>query len=180
VVSSKLLEKETRLKSAILNDEVYGSRIIFLWNADSATLAAHVKNLFDTGYDDAADFKARCWEITECDPHTVIIMLPEWRGVWTPDSISMLVHELFHAVEYILAFHDVDHGEGLSEPWAYYLDSLVRRAMEVLPLTSAFNATTELPPKGYTPFYVRCGKCGEYVPGHATGGDDICTCKREP
>ena len=25
-----------------------------------------------------------------------------------------------------------------------------------------------------------CGKCGNYLPGHATGAGDICTCKPEP
>lgn len=168
------------MKSATLIDEVYGSHIIFMWAADTDEMAAYIKDMLDKEYDGDTNFMARCWQVTERDPHTVIVMLPEWQGVWTPMSISTLVHELFHAVEYILNYHEVDHGEGLNEPWAYYLDSLVRRAMEILPLSSAFNSSTELPPKGYTPFYVRCGKCGEYMPGHATGGDDICTCKREP
>jgi hypothetical protein len=166
------------MKSTRITDEVYGSQIFILWDADAAEMAAGVKEVFDADYDGDDDFKARCWQVTCSDPHKVVIMLPEWRGVWTPDAISTLVHELFHAVEYILGYHEIEHGTGLNEPWAYYLDSLVRRAMEALPFTSAFNATTELPPKGYAD--VRCGKCGEYVPGHATGGDDICTCKREP
>jgi hypothetical protein len=137
------------MKTALIVDEVYGSHIFFLWGGTSQEMAEDVKKNFDSAYDGATDFVARCWEVPGRDPHTVVILLPEWDEIWSPKSISTLVHELFHAVEYILNFHEVEHGESLSEPWAYYLDSLVRRAMEILPLSSAYNQKTELRPRSF-------------------------------
>ena len=118
-----------------LKDDVYGSRIILITGTPEQIKREVL--LFDPAFDCDMDFRGRCHEhINEADGvQRVIVMLPEWPTGKTPISseVAVLVHELFHATERVMWHHDIDHTEETQEAWAYFLDSLVRRALEVLP-----------------------------------------------
>jgi hypothetical protein len=53
---------------------------------------------------------------------------------WKPDTkgIAVLVHECFHAVEFIMDYRDTKHKPHTSEAWAMLLDSLVSRCLVLL------------------------------------------------
>lgn len=76
-------------------------------------------------YDDAMEgCNGRCFRIDGPKSAAVIWIQP---GV----DVSVLVHELWHALFWIFQHRGVrfDAGEGADEPVAYYLQSLMRRAL---------------------------------------------------
>lgn len=118
------------MKIKAFTDEVYGSRILLVWDTTPEAFANLIRRKFDKTYDGDSDFEGRCIGYTRpC--HTVVVCIPKWRR--SSHGISVLVHELFHATENIMRYHDIDNCPETSEPWAYFLDSLVRRCLEVLP-----------------------------------------------
>lgn len=115
----------------MFTDEVYGSDFVLLWNATPEQLNRHILSKYDKSYDGDSDFVGRCIETHELKRHTIIIMLPEWRR--TAQGISILVHELLHATERALTCRDIEHTAETSEAYAYFLDSLTRRCLNILP-----------------------------------------------
>lgn len=119
-------------------DHVYDTHIILL-----AGNRAEIKDVvlgIDPTFDGDMDFVGRCIEVKAKEPngqYRVVIMLPEWlphlgRPKPNAESISVLAHELFHATEFVMWQHDIEHNKETQEAWAYYFDSLLRRALEVL------------------------------------------------
>lgn len=119
------------MKTRTFTDEVYGSQFVLLWGGTQEQFARHIKSKYDKTYDEDNDFLGRCIATDKPEKHTVIIMLPNWRR--TAQGISILVHELFHATEIALRYRDIEHSAETSEAYAYFLDSLVRRCLNILP-----------------------------------------------
>lgn len=119
------------MKSRTFTDEIYGSQFVLLYNGPAWQFARHVRKRYDRSYDGDSDFVGRCIEVDSKSLHIIIIMLPNWRR--TSQGISILVHEAFHAMELALRFRDIKHSRKTSEAYAYFLDSLVRRCLTILP-----------------------------------------------
>lgn len=119
------------MKTRTFIDEIYESRFVLLWGATAEQFKQHIRARYDKSYDGDVDFVGRCFETNAPTVHTVIIMLPNWRR--TPRGLAILVHELFHAVEYTLRARGIEHTDETSEAYAYFLDSLVRRCLNILP-----------------------------------------------
>lgn len=118
------------MRTKTFTDEVYGSDLVLVWNTTPEQFRKFVQTRYDKNYDGDSDFVGRCIVVTK-PTYTVLVCIPKWSR--SPYGISVLVHELGHATENIMWFHDIDHCAETSEPWAYFLDSLVRRCLEALP-----------------------------------------------
>lgn len=60
----------------------------------------------------------------------IAIVLTDWKK--NPQGCAALVHECFHAAEYILKRRDIRHSRQTSEVFAYLIDSLFLRCLNVL------------------------------------------------
>lgn len=119
-------------------DYVYGTHIILLAGTREEIKQAALE--IDPTFDGDMNFVGRCIEVKSKEPggdYRVVVMLPEWLPAFgcpkpTPESISVLAHELFHVTEFVMWHHGIEHTEETQEAWAYYFDHLLRRALEVL------------------------------------------------
>lgn len=57
-----------------------------------------------------------------------------WVKNWPKDAttIAILIHELFHATEFIMSSANIQHSDETSEVFAYVLDFLVRAVLKEL------------------------------------------------
>lgn len=62
--------------------------------------------------------------------HAVIAFSGPFRK--TPEGISVLAHEIFHAATQLLVLRDLSLNEETQEPFAYLMGSLMRRCLERL------------------------------------------------
>lgn len=119
------------MNTRTFTDEIYGSHFVIMWNGTPEQFSQRIRLRYDKNYDGDGDFVGRCIEIDGPKLHTIIIMIPFWHRSAT--GVSILVHELLHATERALAFRDIEHCSETSECYAYFLDSLVRRCLNILP-----------------------------------------------
>lgn len=119
------------MKTRRFTDSVYGTQFVLMWNGTPEQFAKIIHRDYDKHYDGDGDFTGRCVAIDSAHAHIVIILLPKWRE--GPGGIAILAHELFHATERVMEFRDIPHSADTSECWAYYLDSILHRCLEILP-----------------------------------------------
>lgn len=119
------------MKTRTWSDPVFGSQFVLMWNGTPAQFGKVIKRDYDPAYDGDVDFVGRCVDTNKTPIHTIIIMLPQWRR--TTYGIATLVHELLHATERALVYRSIEHSEETSEVYAYFLDSLVTRCLDILP-----------------------------------------------
>lgn len=119
------------MKTRTWLDPVFGSHFVIMWDGTPEQFSRVIKQYYDASYDGEGDYVGRCWDTDAPACHTVIIMLPQWRR--SAHNISILVHECFHATERALLFRDIEHSAETSEVFAYFLDHLVERCLNILP-----------------------------------------------
>lgn len=110
-------------------DEVYGTNFVLVSDGTPAQFARFVNRHYDKLYEQDDDLNGQCLTHTRYG-FTVLIYIRHWRRN-SPADIATLAHEVFHAVEGSMEYHGVIHRD-VSEAWAYYLDFVLRRCLEVL------------------------------------------------
>lgn len=120
------------MKTRRFADEVYGTNFVIISDCTPARFAWFMHRRYDKSYECDNDLKGQCLAHTDSiGIYTIIIYIRCWRNN-SPSAIATLAHEAFHAVEDCLDYHGLPHNEGSSEAWAYYLDFVLRRCLEVL------------------------------------------------
>lgn len=120
------------MKTRHFTDEVYGTEFVLVSDGTPEQFARFMWQHYDAGYEQDDELRGQCLALTGTTAHTVIIYIRDWRRNYSPACISTLTHEVFHAVEETMNYHGVPHGDGISEAWAYYLDFVLRRCLEIL------------------------------------------------
>lgn len=117
------------MKTRRFSDEVYGAQFVLVSDCTPAQFARFVWRHYDKEYELDEDLKGQCLTHTR-HGFTVLIYIRHWRRN-SPTDIATLAHEVFHAVEGSMEYHGVLHRD-VSEAWAYYLDFVLRRCLELL------------------------------------------------
>jgi hypothetical protein len=114
-------------------DETYRSNIDLIWPVSKRQVEQFMKYRFDVEYKCQVHVGARVIEYTNNGkgPDHQIICLHEWDRRDSTD-VSFLAHECFHAAELILSRRGVLLGEFTTEPYAYMIESLMRRCLILL------------------------------------------------
>lgn len=120
------------MKTRRFSDEVYGTEFVLISDCTPAHFAWFMHKRYDKSYECDNDLKGQCISRTDAArQYTVIIYIRQWYRN-SPFCIATLAHEAFHAVEDVMDYHGLPHNEGSSEAWAYYLDFVLRRCLELL------------------------------------------------
>lgn len=119
------------MKTRRFSDEVYGAEFVLVSDGTPAQFARFMHSHYDKSYELDEDLKGQCCCLTDHGIYTVVIYIkhfPRNSPFWT----ASLAHEVFHAVENIMDYYGVPHTDDSSEAWAYYLDFVLRRCLELL------------------------------------------------
>jgi len=106
--------------------------LYLVWGGSYAETALRMKARF--GFVDTKDvgegsfYLGRCMHLKNAG--IIIIILGRWRS--SPKTLSVLVHECFHAVEFVFDWRDIPHSNDTSEAWAYTLDNIFTTTLEML------------------------------------------------
>lgn len=115
-------------------DEVYRANVDLIWPVNGPKVEAFIKERFGVKYKCPKDFGAKVVEMNHDVRgfnHQVICLRSFTSG--DPVDHSFLAHECFHAAEHILSKRGIDLiSEATTEPYAYLLESLVRRCLILL------------------------------------------------
>lgn len=111
--------------------ETWKANVWLVWPCNSAQLIKIVKKQLGRKVEMEDDeWAGRCLDIPCRRGRVRLIAMREFR--MTPDSISTLAHECFHAAEFILE-NKVKHDSALtSEVYAYLTDSILRRCLRIM------------------------------------------------
>lgn len=113
-----------------LYEETYGENIYVLWPAGRDEIIQFVQQELQASVDCEGDFQGACVEVTTGRKTGIVIGLKTRpRDAW---SRATLAHEVFHAVEAILARSGIRHSKSTSEAWAYLVGALFRRISEAI------------------------------------------------
>lgn len=118
------------MKRRMFTDSVYGTQFVLAWDGSNSQFENLIREYDKKFEDDGDDFKGRCIDFTG-SPHVVLIMLKRWRQK-NLDSMATLTHECFHATEFVMKHRDIPHSRKTSEAWAYFLDSIFAKCLELL------------------------------------------------
>lgn len=120
------------MKTRRFSDEVYGAEFVLVSDCTPAQFARFMHKHYDKSYECDNDLKGQCCcRTTDRGVFTAVIYLkclPRNSPFW----IASLAHEVFHAVEDCMDYYGVPHTDDSSEAWAYYLDFVLRRCLELL------------------------------------------------
>ena len=114
-------------------DETYRANVDIIWPVRAVHIAGYVKRrtgITDYKLDD--DFGAKTVEC--CNPEggeINIICLRTW-SLNDPRDVAMLAHEVFHVAEHILSRRNITLTSGQTEPYAYLIESIMRRCLTLL------------------------------------------------
>lgn len=112
-------------------DETWRQNIYLLWPVLSASdFTKFIRRQFRQVYEGIDGFDGRCLNVPTRNGFQIVIGVRSVK--LTPEAISTLAHECFHAAEYILEARCVPHSEATSEVYAYLTDSIVRRCLRVI------------------------------------------------
>ena len=113
-------------------DEVWKANVWLVWPAKNAQIVKIIRRDLGMKWEppDADTWAGKCLLIEPKRRGSVqMIVLRGWS--LSPESISTLAHECFHAAEYILS-GKVEHCDATSECFAYLTDSIMRRCLRLL------------------------------------------------
>lgn len=121
------------MKTKLIHDECWAIDLWLIWPAGSADVNHFLRCEFgiEEKTKDSA-FVGRFVEVLESngDEHGGVIALRQWKR--NPYYISVLVHECLHATHWFLNRRGLTMTDDTDEAYAYLLDSLTRRCLEVL------------------------------------------------
>ena len=113
-------------------EETYRENFGLIWPVNDRRIVAFVKNRFSIDYARKDDeFGASVVEVRTTKGHHQVICLREWDRI-DPRDVSMLAHECFHAAEHILSKRGIALGDFTTEPYAYMVESIMRRCLILL------------------------------------------------
>jgi hypothetical protein len=121
-------------------DECWKANVWLIWPCDQAALNAYAATHFHgdlQGDDD--EWYGKCLKTDTTDRAGTIQVIVLRNFEMTPECISTLAHECFHAAEYILE-GKVAHSNDTSEVFAYLTDSIMRRCLRILTGKKKINA----------------------------------------
>jgi len=120
------------VKRIHITDNCWDAELYILCPVTDKELDAFLLSEFQIRKDSEGPFDGRFVEIFDDSGVELggVIALEKWRG--TPEDYSVLVHELFHAVSFFLRGRDIKLSSKTEEVYAYFLDSLFRRAVQKL------------------------------------------------
>lgn len=119
------------MKTRRFADKVYGAEFVLVSDCAPAQFARFMHKHYDKLYELDEDLKGQCLARVDRGLHTVIIYIRQWYRN-SPACTATLAHEVFHAVEEVMDYYGVPHTDDSSEAWAYYLDFVLRRCLELL------------------------------------------------
>lgn len=115
----------------VLYDPCFEAEVYFLCPADSKNYARLCQQFCNYKEDGQPFPQARCQDAEDdTGIHVIVIGLERWDR--SAESAGMLAHECLHATQFILEHRDITLSDTTAEVFAYLLDSLVRRATEIL------------------------------------------------
>lgn len=121
------------MKTRRFSDEVYGTEFVLVSDCTPEQFARFMHKHYDESYERDDDLRGQCLSQTQTNQggFTVFIYLRQWKRN-SPAAIATLAHEVFHAVEGSMEYYGLPHTGVPSEAWAYYLDFVLRRCLELL------------------------------------------------
>lgn len=113
-------------------DDCWRANLHLVWPATSEVQSAYIKKVFGIDYKRPGVWDGRCTEVLDMEDAAVahVIFLRGWS--LKPSWIAALSHEAFHATEQILSKRGMRLGNESSEAYAYLIESIVQRCMEIL------------------------------------------------
>lgn len=110
----------------VIRNNVYPVIVTIFFGTDPADVHQYFKNECpDNKVVDVLDFSNPGWTIADQDGDVWIYIRKDYVN-----DLPVLVHELFHAVEYTLDYVGVKHSRKSSEAFAYLLHYFVSKAIE--------------------------------------------------
>lgn len=123
------------------HDECWRASVHVIWPVGPEEMRNYIRYQFGLDWDPGTgEPGGRCIEVVGKNGLGCanIIALRDWDPT-SPSSVSILAHEAFHAAEHILSDRATPHKESVtSETFAYLIESIVRRSMEILGQKPAF------------------------------------------
>lgn len=122
-----------KINYAWFRDNTYRAGIVLCWPVNNEDLTYLIKDLYNLDYGNIKDFAARCSEIVDNNDCEIcnIISLRDW--VFNPRWISYLTHECVHCARHIFVQRNINYNSNDGdEPFAYFVESLVRRCLDIL------------------------------------------------
>ena len=103
-----------------------------IWPVNAAQVARHIKVRHKMEHDPHDTFGAKLVTIDRKDGTDVQIICLRTFDSGDPSDIAMLAHEVFHCADHILARRGVELQKGTTEPYAYLIESIMRRSLNLL------------------------------------------------
>lgn len=111
-------------------DEIYRANIHIIWPVSQSQLNEYSKKQFDIEIDDQGDFGGRTVLLNKDDIVAIILAMPDLLK--TPEWYSRLAHECLHLTSFVLEERNLYFNKDSDEAWAYYLESSMRRILEMM------------------------------------------------
>ena len=130
---SLMVRREVKgIKSGWFYSPTWKAGINVLWDVSMDDLAAFIKRNYGRDYNKERVAAGRCIQISNEEGQTVaiIIVVFKWRGA--AQDYAVLAHEAFHAAENILQDHGIRHCDETSEVYAYLVQEIVDRSLQII------------------------------------------------
>ena len=113
-------------------DEMYGVKFYLLCPTTIEKLELFVKAKYKLELNNPPPNVAGCCLDFHTDKGSEIVIALLTPFDWKPESINTLVHECYHAAEFVLRDRGVQSNKTTSEAWAYYIGYLVEKCLSKL------------------------------------------------
>ncbi len=111
-------------------DTAWQIKIQFVVCDSEVALNKFLKRKFGHDLEDEPEDRFQGRSVNFENENGVLVALIRWKK--NPKGLSVLAHECFHAVEYIMERRDTVLSADTSEAWAYLLDSIFFRCLTSL------------------------------------------------
>lgn len=118
-------------RHAKFQDPVYNFAFLLLWDITPDQFRAFVTKHFPASDEDIDDdWSGYTMRVTNDKIDAHIVAIRNWHG--TPWDYSVLAHECFHVTHNVLSGDGIELSDTTKECYCYLLDSIVRRALELM------------------------------------------------